>query len=140
MSDKIPALSIRQPWAWAIIFAGKNIENRDWSTNFRGEFYVHAAKGMTHTEYQYFEEIYNVLRRNDRKLRLPELPAPALLLKGGIVGKATLVDCVQQHPSPWFFGKYGFVLKDAQYLDFIRLRGQLGFFNVDLNDKDERLV
>lgn len=24
------ALSVRQPWAWAIIFAGKDIENRSW--------------------------------------------------------------------------------------------------------------
>lgn len=26
------ALSIRQPWAWAILHAGKDIENRDWHT------------------------------------------------------------------------------------------------------------
>ena len=30
------ALSIRQPWAWAIINAGKDIENRQWPTKFRG--------------------------------------------------------------------------------------------------------
>lgn len=24
------ALSVRQPWAWAIIHAGKDIENRSW--------------------------------------------------------------------------------------------------------------
>lgn len=24
------ALSVRQPWAWAIIHAGKDIENRTW--------------------------------------------------------------------------------------------------------------
>lgn len=27
------ALSIRQPWAWAIVYAGKDIENRTWPTN-----------------------------------------------------------------------------------------------------------
>ena len=27
------ALSIRQPWAWAILHAGKDIENRDWRTD-----------------------------------------------------------------------------------------------------------
>ena len=26
------ALTIKQPWAWAIIHAGKDIENRDWVT------------------------------------------------------------------------------------------------------------
>ena len=29
-------LSIRQPWAWAIIHAGKDIENRCWPTSYRG--------------------------------------------------------------------------------------------------------
>jgi ASCH domain len=37
------ALSIQQPWAWAIIYAGKNIENRTWNTHFRGTFAVHAS-------------------------------------------------------------------------------------------------
>jgi hypothetical protein len=46
------ALSIRQPWAWLILHAGKDIENRDWPTRFRGRFLIHAAKGMTRDEYE----------------------------------------------------------------------------------------
>ena len=38
------ALSIRQPWAWLIVNAYKDIENRTWSTDFRGRVYVHAGK------------------------------------------------------------------------------------------------
>lgn len=34
------ALSIRQPWAWLILHAGKDIENRVWQTRFRGELYT----------------------------------------------------------------------------------------------------
>lgn len=45
------ALSIRQPWAWAILNADKDIENRDWRTNFRGRIAVHAAKTMTRDDY-----------------------------------------------------------------------------------------
>ncbi len=30
------ALSIRQPWAWLIIHACKDVENRDWPTRVRG--------------------------------------------------------------------------------------------------------
>ena len=29
------ALSIRQPWAWLILHAGKDIENRDWKPRIR---------------------------------------------------------------------------------------------------------
>lgn len=50
------ALSVRQPWAWAIIYAGKDIENRSWQAvnhglKIRGEICIHAAKGMTQAEY-----------------------------------------------------------------------------------------
>jgi len=46
------ALTIRQPWAWAIFHAGKDIENRDWPTRLRGRIAIHAAKGMTRDEYE----------------------------------------------------------------------------------------
>jgi len=51
------ALSVRQPWAWAIIHAGKDIENRSWhavdrGTMRRGRIAIHAAKGLTQQEYR----------------------------------------------------------------------------------------
>lgn len=51
------ALSVRQPWAWAIIYAGKDIENRSWQAvnhglRQRGRIAIHAAKGMTRDEYE----------------------------------------------------------------------------------------
>ena len=46
------ALSIRQPWASLILKAGKNIENRDWPTKYRGRILIHAAKGMTRGEHE----------------------------------------------------------------------------------------
>ena len=46
------ALSIRQPWTWAILHAGKTIENRSWATDYRGPLLLHAAKGCTALEYE----------------------------------------------------------------------------------------
>ena len=46
------ALSIRQPWAWLILNAGKDIENRSWYTSVRGRVLIHASKGMTLAEYE----------------------------------------------------------------------------------------
>ncbi len=40
------ALSLRQPWAWAILHAGKRIENRDWGTAYRGPLLLHASKSV----------------------------------------------------------------------------------------------
>lgn len=39
------ALTIRQPWAWAIMSGIKTIENRTWKTPYRGDIIIHAAKG-----------------------------------------------------------------------------------------------
>jgi len=41
----VKALSLTQPMAWAI-FHGKDVENRRWSTKFRGRVYIHASKGF----------------------------------------------------------------------------------------------
>jgi ASCH domain len=116
------ALSIRQPWAWAIIHAGKDIENRNWRTSYRGPVCIHAGRGMTNREYLEFEGLYGF----DRRWTIPE---PEDLQKGGIIGVAEITDCVWRHPSPWFSGRWGFVLADTRPVDFIPVRGELGIFN-----------
>ena len=40
----IPALSFRQPWAWVVAKGIKPIENRNWPTEYRGLFLIHAGK------------------------------------------------------------------------------------------------
>jgi hypothetical protein len=37
------ALSVRQPWAWAIARGYKTVENRDWDTRFRGTLAIHSS-------------------------------------------------------------------------------------------------
>ena len=127
------ALSIRQPWAWAILHAGKDIENRSWPTNHRGDFYIHAAKGMSKAEYADFRDFYEQTVRPFNP-NAPQCPAPSDLAFGGIIGRAQLVDCVKAHASPWFCGKYGFVIANVRPLKFQALRGQLGFFTVSKDD------
>lgn len=39
-------LTVRQPWAWAIITGRKAVENRTWSTRFRGRILVHAGASV----------------------------------------------------------------------------------------------
>jgi len=40
----VKALSIRQPWAYAIMHLGKDVENRTWPPNWAGPVLVHASK------------------------------------------------------------------------------------------------
>lgn len=116
------ALSIRQPWAWAILHAGKDIENREWSTRYRGPVCIHAAKGMTSDEWR---EASHWIRMNFGSLA----PLLSEIQRGGIVGVADIVDCVSQSGSPWFFGRYGFVLQNARPVEFVPVRGALGLFD-----------
>ena len=123
------ALSIRQPWAWAILSAGKRIENRSWITTIRGPILIHAGQGMTRAEYEDFCLYYADLRRHDDTL--PDVPKSGDLLRGGVVGKANLVNCVRRHSSPWFQGPFGFVLEDVEPAPFAPWSGSLGFFEID---------
>lgn len=132
------ALSIRQPWASLIIKCGKGIENRCWPTKMRGRVLVHAAKGMTRSEYEdgilFAIDAIRADPRNanatqtitlrDFGFAFDELP------RGGIIGSVEIVDCVRSSDSPWFMGPYGFVLRDPQPLPFLPLKGALGFFEV----------
>ena len=105
-SGALKALSIKQPWAHHILHDGKDIENRNWPTKGRGWFIIHAGKSPDGS--------------------LPR--ALADVPRGGIVGMACIVDCVDHSDSKWFMGKYGFVLRDAFTVPLIPCRGQLGFF------------
>lgn len=50
---------------------------------------------------------------------------------GGIVGIMDVADCVTEWPGDWFFGPYGFVVRNARPLPFVACRGKLGFFRMD---------
>lgn len=122
------ALSIRQPWAWLIIHGGKDIENRNWPTRFRGRLLVHASKGMTREEYR---QCARFIVSDSRIAHLIQsLPPMEELPKGGIVGSVDVIDCVTESGSPWFVGDYGFVLRKPRAEEFFPIKGTLGFFRV----------
>lgn len=115
-------ISIRQPWAWAIIHGGKDVENRNWSTAYRGPLFIHAGKKMTSMEYGDFAEVAH-------NAKIKTMPAPHELEFGGIIGIVDLVDVVHRSKSPWFFGDFGLVLRNPRPLPFRPMTGQLGLFN-----------
>ena len=120
------ALSIRQPWPWAIL-NGKDIENRNWPTHYTGTFLIHAGGTFDHYGYDW------ILKH--RFLFKSEIPHKDDFQFGGFVGISCIIDCVSDHDSPFFFGPWGFVLRDSKPIEFIPYKGKLNFFkvNIDLN-------
>lgn len=148
------ALSIRQPWAWAILFACKDVENRDWKVdgpNMRearrlqnSDILLHAGKGMTRAEY---EDCLSICHAISRRHPFPSgltLPAFHDLPRGGIVGRARFAGVINESVSayatradlqpalnsPWFFGPWGLVLANTKPTKFIPFKGALGFFDI----------
>lgn len=127
------ALSVRQPWAWAIVYADKDIENRLWKRpnpglSFRGRVCIHASKTMTQAEYHDANELIGVVSKE-----YAHSPMPYDLYFGAIIGTVDIVDVVKTSDSSWFMGPspglIGLVLANPMSIPPIRVHGALGFFN-----------
>jgi hypothetical protein len=120
------AISVRQPWAWAIL-NGKDVENRgpSWAQTVPGEALLHAAKGCTVDEYEAaaasIEEIAGL-----------EVPPLSALPRGGLIGRLRVDGVVRRSASPWFAGPLGLVLTDVTPCAFAPCAGQLGMFPVSI--------
>lgn len=126
------ALSVRQPWAWAIIHGGKDIENRDWrpgnpGLGLRGSICVHAASGMTKEEYEDARGFMEI-EIGWRLKKMPSVPPARDLIRGAIIGVVDVIDVVRGSMSPWFVGPVGLVLANPRPVEPIPCKGQLGFF------------
>lgn len=130
------ALSIRQPWAWLILHAGKDIENSTWPTAFRGRVLIHASKNMTRAEYAAAVIfVMSISEHFDQdSFRFPKFNSLRAEM-GGIVGSVEIVGCVQAARSPWFCGPHGFKLALPQVLPFQPCAGALSFFDPKINQE-----
>jgi hypothetical protein len=119
-----PAISIKQPWAWAILNLGKDVENRTWDLpcKFRGAtVLLHTGKSLDRAGYRWLVE---------QGFALPhdvELPV------GGIVGALTFKRHIIPGPrSPWAEpGMHWWPIASAWPLEYFPCKGSLGFFTVD---------
>lgn len=109
------SICIRQPWAWAIFHAEKDIENRAWFTSYRGEVAVHAT-------------------RIETSCRFPtdiKPPQEEALILGAVIGLVDIVDVVRRCDSPWFSGPFGFVLRNPRPLATpVHCPGNVGIWDV----------
>lgn len=77
------AITIHQPWAWAIIAGHKRVENRTWPIRYRGPLAIHA--GLSHASEQ----------EGRRVLADLGIAVPDDLVYGAILGVVDLVGCLR---------------------------------------------
>ena len=107
-------LSVRQPWADLIMRGIKDIENRSWTTSYRGPLLIHASKTF--------------------------VPGPAVAAfyghdhqweQGGIIGTVDLVDVVTVSDSQWAQRDgqtFHWVLANPQRAPFVPMNGKLNLY------------
>ena len=121
-------LSVSQPFADLIVSGKKSIELRNWDTNFRGDFLIHAP--------------LKIRIEDSKRLKINKK-----FTTGAIIGKAQLYDVkkynsIKEIKSDQKFHfsikkfqnkTFGFMLKNVKPLRIpIPWKGQLGFFDVDV--------
>ena len=114
------ALTIRQPWAYAILHLGKDVENRVWRTHYRGPLLIHAAaRHERHSR----EMLAEYMKRPPSEATLSELPI------GFIIGVADLFDCVKDAISPWADeGAWHWRLQNVRPIRPVKCTGRLGLW------------
>lgn len=123
--QRVKVLSVRQPWATAIVMGWKDIENRSWSTNYRGRLYIHAsATRSSRDEFEGDEEF--IVDCSEHRLFSPLSIPPHDY--GAIVGHVEVVGVLTRSDSPWFFGPFGWLLRNPETIQPIPMKGRLGIF------------
>lgn len=125
------ALTIKQPWATLIMQGDKRFEFRSWQTKYRGDLLIHAGKSID---------------KSGMKRLAKYLPKELPL--GKILGKVTLVDCIEITPKvkdellkenkdiyteTSFKENYGWQLENVQIFDEpIEVNGHLSLWEYDI--------
>ena len=133
-SVRLPALSVRQPWAALLISGRKTIEIRTWPTKVRGPILIHAGKRSDKRPagWAWVEPQDHSVRTN---------------LTGGVIGVADLVECMayqsaaefdadrdcHRNPAEWFRPPvlYGFRFENPRPVRFEPYKGNTFFFPVE---------
>ncbi len=112
---EVRMLTVKQPWAWALIYAGKDVENRSRHFSYRGTLIIHAGQSVDPAGVEFLRSI--------------GIEPPAEALEGGhIVGRVEVTGCTGDSPSRWAqSGAWHIQVSDPQpAVQQVAARGNLG--------------
>ena len=146
-NDDMRVLTVRQPWAWAIIHGGKDVENRSRNIagDYRGPVAIHAGKRFKADEIRAACEAFPTLAPDVKdRIKGQSLFGGDPLYVGAIIG---VVDLIDSHWARDCFGYYGTEIRpcsewaelNARHLTLARPRpiepipakGKLGLWRPD---------
>ena len=118
------ALSIKQPWAWAIADGFKTIETRTWPTNHRGELLIVASLKPDKAMLDWF---------------LSQTPhIESQIEYGKAIAVVDLVDCRLMTDADAdaalcdvYKGMWSWVFENVRPIEPFPVRGQLGLYEVE---------
>lgn len=149
---KVKVLSVRQPWAYLIIAGFKDVENRNWKTEYRGPLYIHAGKTFDWNallwlyDNGFTGESFMVIRHFGLILH-ETIPEKSKITRhqeefGALLGKVNLVDCIPNDVpcasdraivSGWAqVGCHHWKLANAEAITPMPMRGRLGIWEHEL--------
>ncbi|MDQ3940165.1 MAG: ASCH domain-containing protein [Actinomycetota bacterium] len=123
MSEALKAITVRQPWAWAIVMGYKDVENRSRRTERRGSLLIHAGLQMDPDGFQFLWEL-----GLHRKL-------PDELARGALIGEVQLSDCRYGYESDWSIpGRWQWIFTNPrEFRSPLGCPGAQGFFSPDVS-------
>ena len=137
--DKKQCLSMHQPWASLLVLGFKRVEGREWSTDFRGPLWIHAAAKKPSE--QDIEAVVSQCREVYEGVNAPEFPQT--YPTGVLLGRVELVDvlsneqyCERKSPEnkEESQSKFVFIVKNPMKLLIpIRMQGAKKIFSLDFD-------
>jgi hypothetical protein len=121
-------LSVRQPWA-GLLLRHKDVENRGWSTHYRGWLLIHAGKAF---DMGAFDAVMELLGPEDGDRIVKEMRVAPRYVRRGIIGMVYITECSWVRKSRWHVeGNWGWYRTNAiEFFKAVPFKGQLGLFDV----------
>lgn len=120
---RLLALTVQQPFAWAICHAGKNLENRTWSppASLLGhDIAIHAGK-----------QISSGTAIGDLAVACGVRPDILTKVRSAIVAVVRLDRVTNTRENAWYFGPLAWVFSQVRVLpDPITCRGSMGLWSI----------
>jgi hypothetical protein len=119
-------LSVKNPWAYWIMYYGKTVENRTWKTDFRGRILIHASMRWDNVPYSRWQ---GVLKGPITFMDVDKEIEKCKSLNGHILGSVEIYDCVCGANDSWAQpGFWHWILKDPKPCQPIPVKGSLGLW------------